>query len=191
MKHRDLDRVVDYAVRDWLTRANIWGVPSDEALDALARRLRGLRVLEVMAGPGLLAQGLLERGVDLVATDRDPRAAFVTKMDAAEAVRTLAADVVVMSWPPYTSPAGYRVAAEMRVGQSLVYIGEGMYGCTGDAALHWALDQCFELVEEIDWFHCPGLYDRCKIFTKTQWVPAPESHLGMCFPKELLDENPD
>lgn len=126
-----------------------WGTFSDGFVDALARRVEGLRVLEVFAGNGLLASMLSVRGVDVTATSllsghdgheygmHHP----VETMSAMDAVKAYAdrADVLLMSWPPATE-AAIAACLEWGPGKPLLYVGEvtdldrgELGGCASDA----------------------------------------------------------
>ncbi len=75
----------------------------------LARLAGGRPVLEIAAGDGTLARFLAEAGVAITATDngswRDvERPAGVLDLEAADALRTHPAPVVLCSWPPAGNP---------------------------------------------------------------------------------------
>ena len=50
-------------------------------------------------------------------------------------------DVVILSWPDYDTSFASQILEKMKPGQTLIYIGEGYGGCTGD-------DNFFNLLEE-------------------------------------------
>jgi hypothetical protein len=76
-------------------------VPSYPAVEAMAAWVGRQTVLEVGAGKGLWSRLLRDAGVELLATDHasasaTPRWTHVMPLEAAEAVRTLAADVLLV-----------------------------------------------------------------------------------------------
>lgn len=123
---------------------------NDEMLDRMADLLEDRKCLEVMAGPGLLSACLQERGIDILATERDtpdmnayatlrdlPTLCEVQYMDALDAIREHGEDidVLVMSWPPYNDPIASDCVSllyEVNPKAEILYIGEGYEGCTAD-----------------------------------------------------------
>lgn len=103
--------------------------------------LDGRKCLEVMAGRGILAKALRQKGIGCIATDdfswskkegfeqwKNP-VTDVEKMDAVQAVETYGGlvDVLVMSWPRMDNTA-YQVIKrlhEVNPDVLIVYIGEG------------------------------------------------------------------
>lgn len=170
--------------REAFTHMNIWGMPCEEAIKALTLKLRGKQVLEVMAGCGYLAHLLSQAGVNIVATDECPDQAwkrpshkkqvlhnfsFVEPLGALEALKKYdGSDTVIMSWPPYDQPDAYKVATNLKKGQTLIYVGEGAGGCTGDDQFHECLREKFiELEWEIPWFKFPHIHDSLRVYKKS------------------------
>lgn len=120
----------------------------------LARWIGDRKVLEIMAGSGMLAHALHLEGVDILATDdfswnetAGPNAKIlaewfkVKKMDASEAVKKYSKDrpIIVCSWPPYQCNAAYKALLKMRETNPdaiMIYIGEGGSGCCADDDFH-------------------------------------------------------
>lgn len=136
--------------RDFMSEPVSYGSFTDGFVDDLASRMRGLRVLEVFAGNGLLASKLAARGVDVVATtvfsshDGHHLGLLhpVFPMDARLAVEAYGpgADVLLMSWPT-TDQAAWGAAMRWGPERPMVYIGEaplpdlpfgGYPGCASD-----------------------------------------------------------
>lgn len=138
-----------HPVRQRLVRRYAYGIPNDDALDAIAAASpRGL--VELGAGTGYWARLLHERGVDVVAYDLWPassgRNRFVDddvqwfpvqegdeRTAARHADRTL-----LLVWPTWneTWPADAVAAFHAAGGSTLVFVGEGPGGLTGDGVLH-------------------------------------------------------
>jgi len=132
---------------------------------SLASWIGGRAVLEIMSGPGWLAKALHESGVQIGATDngswnaRHSLASIlfpVMQMDCTEAVRTIAADVLLVSWPPYGNDAICHAAELWGKDRPIIYIGEGCGGCN-------APDEFFSRFSyersDIPLFSWPGLHD--------------------------------
>lgn len=139
-----------------------------EYVDNLANFLKGKKVLEVMAGNGLLSLLLEERGVDIIATDIAPgennhydiRNVYNDKietLDAVEAIRKYgrSVDYVIMSWPPYDNPIATKVMRAIKEVNNdirVIYIGEQEGGCTADYKffdiIEWVEDEDFLPVQQ-------------------------------------------
>jgi hypothetical protein len=122
-----------------------WAIPTDLALDVLA----GLGpIVEVGAGGGYWAMLLRERGVDVLAYDREPELAHQpysveTKprklwSEVLVADETIAGEhperTLFLCWPPYDTPMAHgALAAYLEAGgQTLVFVGEDDGGCNAD-----------------------------------------------------------
>ena len=152
-----------------------WAVPSMEALDRIAALGP---IIEIGAGTGYWAYLLRELGVDVKAFDVAPPGAVNVKNGwhdgaetwtkvcrggperaAYEAHRTL-----FLCWPPYDTPMAYHALKCYR-GNTLVYIGEDSYGCTGDEAFHDLLYREWDR----EWFSIPSyesIHDGMQICTR-------------------------
>lgn len=128
--------------RDIATSFRMWAFINKPFCSALAAAMEAsfgpnATYLEIMAGTGWLAKGLIEadlKGI-YIATDLEPPddAVFpVSKVDAVEAIKKHEAnvDAFVVSWPPYNDPIIEKCLDVMPVGAKLIYIGEGYGGCT-------------------------------------------------------------
>lgn len=144
-----------HPLRQQLVRRYAYGIPTDEALDAIAAASPA-GVVELGAGTGYWARLLHDRGVDVVAYDRWPPGTgnnrFVDDWVAwfpvqagdehglvAHAERTL-----LPVWPTWNEAwPGDAVAAIHRAGgTTLVFVGEGPGGLTGDSVLHGTYGAC-------------------------------------------------
>jgi uncharacterized UPF0146 family protein len=128
----------------------IYLIPTRPFLRALAKLLRGQRVVEVAAGDGFLSRELRKLGVDIVATDSGkwsrPEARMnarerrtlrnvrglalgpdVLKLDALEAIRKLRPELVLCSW----LPPGPLLLRLIEAAPKVLEIGAGS-GITGD-----------------------------------------------------------
>lgn len=140
---------------DKVARSFAWAVPSRAALTAIVD-VAPAGVVEVGAGGGYWAYELQRAGADVIAYDpappgMDPMEGYHPWHDgrAWTAVHrgdhTAAAQhptrALLLVWPSYDAPwgaeavQGYADAG----GQTVIYVGEGPSGCTGDSRLHWLL----------------------------------------------------
>jgi len=143
----------EHEARTRLCREYAWAVPCDEALEVLA----GLGpIVEGGAGSGYWTHLLRERGVDVVAYDVAPHDNEWVKagwsdvlVGGAEQMAPHRDRTLLLVWPPYDD----RMALDHVMahgGQTVCYVGEGEYGCTGDDAFHRYLDENFEVIAEVD-----------------------------------------
>lgn len=88
--------------------------------------------------------------------------------------------VLFLCWPPYDRPMAYDSVSQFQ-GDTVVYIGEGAYGCNADSNF-WALtmgeepwdeaektglpEQAWELVDESPIVQWGGLHDRIYVFRR-------------------------
>lgn len=136
------------------------------------------RCLEIMAGSGLWSEALRAHGVDVICTDNlewenkshqqwKHHRTEIIQMDALEAIRTYGKDVefILMSWP-YMDITAYKALQTMRIVNPqarMIYIGEGMSGCTADDNFFEHMDEVYtDGIREANYKYCsfPGIYDR-------------------------------
>ncbi|NNH69079.1 class I SAM-dependent methyltransferase [Nocardia uniformis] len=153
-----------------LQAAYSYAVPAPETVAWIADGCAGRRVLEIGAGRGYWAHQLAERGVEVIAFDREPpdgrqniwfpegagqRTTWHRVGDLDElgdlSPEHWAASVLFLCWPPgWDNPmASQSLAAYRRAGgDRVIYVGEPRGGKTGDAAFFAALAAEWEVVEE-------------------------------------------
>jgi len=157
-KRNDLS-MTNYKARNAYTHHYAWAIPSYEAIIAIAAFAP--RILEVGAGSGLWASLLKMAGVHVQATDAQHNSTHwvptytqgkyyrVQAMNHRRATRTYRNDyALMMCWPPYDTAMSHE-SIERHVGDKIVYIGEGDYGCTGTARMHQLLDRHWNVKERI------------------------------------------
>ncbi|MCX6118232.1 MAG: hypothetical protein NT027_11870 [Proteobacteria bacterium] len=93
-----------------LQRLGFWSVPTKEFVERIAKHIGSRPCLEIGAGKGLLAAGLLKRCHDLTVVDdgsweggRSPVKSMRKKivlLDAIRALKIYSPEVVIASWPP-------------------------------------------------------------------------------------------
>lgn len=115
----------------------------------LAEWIGDRKCLEVMAGRGWLSLALQSLGINIIATDDYSWPEYkqwgepVTKieqLDSVEAVEKYGKDIdlLIMSWP-YMDDTAYNTIKklnEINPDTQIIYIGEGMGGCTADDDFH-------------------------------------------------------
>lgn len=173
------------AVPDWRTRFDrrafvsrfAWAIPGEGALSAIVEHGP---VLEVGAGSGYWAHELAKRGVDIVATDPSPAPCEpgasqgyrfekawhpVVKMEGLTALRKFPGRALLFVWPCYARAWSGKVLARFR-GSTVLYVGEGVGGCTGDSRFHALLAARFECIREVPIPQWSGIHDRLWIYRR-------------------------
>lgn len=133
-------------------------------------------ILEIGAGLGYWAYEFQKLGVDYVATEPSPLS-FGTyfkkstlwiemeRLEACAAILKYPERALLICWPSYQ---GDWATAALRAytGPTVIYVGEGYKGCTGDNEFHELLYKSWEEIEEIEipqWF---GLHDRIWVYSR-------------------------
>lgn len=149
---------------DWETRViqtselNVWPMMEITWIHQLAQFIGHQTVLEVGAGSGHLSVFLKQFGVNIVATDMNPKNKFVEKLSAVDAVRKYEKDILLCSWPEYNSEFLTDAIRHVTV-HKVIYLGEREGGCTGSSSF-------FDLFSEemcIDIPNYESIYDRILI----------------------------
>jgi len=139
----------DDPLRRQLVRRYAYGVPIDEALDAIAA-VSANGVVEIGAGTGYWARLLHDRGVDVVAYDRWPPPSgnnrfvdaappwFPVRQGDTQVVADHADRTLLLVWPTRDEvwPGDAVERFHDAGGTMLVFVGEGPGGRTGDSVLH-------------------------------------------------------
>jgi len=136
----------------------------------------GRPFVDAGAGTGYLAHELRLAGADVLAMDvelgDDCRYGFrrrwiddIIYADAVYAIPAHGQRVLILSWPCYNVPWSQNVLAQY-TGDTVVYIGEHWWGCTGTDAFHRLLDSDWELVREIAIPQWDGIYDRVYVYRR-------------------------
>jgi hypothetical protein len=172
----------DYHQREDYVRNNAWFILTSENADYLANYLKDKNVLEVGAGTGYVAAHLRQRGVENYrAVDlwsswywTHDKKNFGSECGDALEVDYDPYDVLVMGWPPMGSDFALKVLQKMRVGQVMIYQGEGFMGCTGSDSMFHYFDLAFErdgeMTMELERHHIRfgGMRDNWAVYKKVK-----------------------
>ena len=150
------ERISDLMMFDYVKYFS-WSIFDLDTISRIAAFIGDKKCLEVGAGNGLFAALLraVSPSLDIVATDNfsshgsDPAKCFtrVEHFDAVDAVRHFKdVDLVILIWPSSGSPMARNVLTEFE-GKNIIYIGEGMSGCTADDDFHNLLDEKWKNLE--------------------------------------------
>lgn len=131
-------------------------------------------ILEIGSGTGYLAHLLLTAGVDIIATDAGQEGyefscghwGNVIKMEAHEALLKFQERTILLAWPCLGEPWGAEALKLMKSNQEIVFIGEGMGGCTADSKFFEILNQEFEKIQKLTWRAFPCIHDKAIHYRK-------------------------
>ena len=168
-----------WALRTPFVEKCSFGVPIVENLDAIAVLLSGLKVMEMGGGSGIFTSELLKRGIDITMWDLEEPTynftlSFVDQVmvidDLHKDIVNHNPDVILLIWPDYDTSYGLEVAkAALDTNATILYLGEGYGGCTGDDDFHELLatdfigGRCESLEDTYDaWF---GIHDVWHMYT--------------------------
>jgi hypothetical protein len=166
-----------------------WAIPSEAALDLLARHAP---LVECGAGTGYWLALLRARGVDAIGYDRSrPGKAnayhrrsgsewtSVARLNSAEAARRHPERALVLCWPPYDDDAASYAVLRAYRGETVIHIGERA-GATGSVRFHRELGLNWTLAEELELPHWPRLQDRVMVYRRNP-VRRPHVERDRCF----------
>lgn len=149
-------QAVRYALdaRADLVREFAWAIPNHAAIDAIVGL--GKPVIELGAGNGYWASLIAAAGGTVECWDREPGAHIyettgklrhpVSKGGSEAIGPQHKGHTLLLVWPPNDKPMGTECLLQFMKegGSSLVYVGEGQYGCTADDEFHRILDAHWE-----------------------------------------------
>ena len=132
---------------------------SNDWIKPLSQWIGNRKCLEVMTGTGSLSFALQQQGIDIIATDNfswegssnwNDNENYWTEIEHIDAIGAVKKygkdiDIIIMSWP-YMDDTAHRILQSMREVNPnciMIFIGEGMGGCTAD-------DEFFESIQEIE-----------------------------------------
>jgi len=138
-------------------------------------------ILEIGAGSGYWSYELKKVGIDVIATDSGTgkyrfdkgdlnggKWKFWTEIDritALDAIAKYPNRSLLTVWPDYDDPWA-ACALESYSGDTVIYVGEGTGGCTGDERFHSLLDTCFPRQTIVNIPQHFGIHDVVHICTR-------------------------
>jgi hypothetical protein len=155
-----------------------WAIPTDEALELLARYGP---LVECGAGMGYWTALLRARGTDAIAYDLRPpgpkaRNAYhrrarrpwtkIRRGSSVSAARRHRDRALLLCWPPYDDDAASYKALRAYRGDVVIHIGEREEGATGSVRFHRELRLNWTLVEEVELPHWPRLRDSVMVYRR-------------------------
>lgn len=160
-----------HEVRHELVKKYAFAIPNDEALEALAALGP---IVEMGAGSGYWAYLLRKRGVDVQAYDKHPGDTNFYKFTKRWTgvvhglpgkLKKRADRALFLCWPTYNTDFASK-CLQYYTGNTVAYIGEGPYGCTGDKEFHEALERDWNEVKEVRLPNWDGIHDDLYIYER-------------------------
>lgn len=166
--------------RSALVQRYSWAIPSPATLVWMVEALDGRPVVEMGAGTGYWAWLLEQLGVDIVAYDEHPPlrgenhwhcrdgeagTQYVeVQIGSPDVLANMGNRVLFLSWPPYGGTMALD-ALTTYPGDTLIEIGEGEWGCTGNEEFYQALGDWNEIDEGpmVQW---SGIHDRITLWRR-------------------------
>ena len=168
--HQQLDWPKHLDERPNLVQLYSWAVPTDAALDMVARYAP---LVEMGAGGGYWAHLLRERGVDVIAYDRErphDENYFArhqwTRIEPGtpRSLRDHPDRSLFLCWPPNASAMATNCLKQWQ-GEHLVHVGEWKIS-TGSAGFYNRLEAGFELVDKLSIPQWEGMYDMLTVWRR-------------------------
>jgi hypothetical protein len=153
-----------YSAKIWQEREEScrkysWAIPNEPSLSTL---LRYSPIVELGCGTGYWSALLSDMGCSIVAIDCCTKSTPIFYPQAIKGNEHLLPmypdHTLFLCWPPYDNPMAYNALLKYH-GKHVVYIGEGMGGCTADDLFHEYLDNKFNCIEEIAIPQWCGVHD--------------------------------
>lgn len=148
-----------------------WAVPCIEAIEEVATYCQN-GVVEIAAGSGYWARCLESVGVDVVAFDAEPweNLWFPVKKGDHTVVSDYCNRVLFTCWPPYRDPMSSSMLDLYLIGggETVIYVGEGNNGCTGDELFHEMLKKHFNFIRYIWHPSWSGIGDTIHVYKRRE-----------------------
>lgn len=169
---------LEHLRRDRLTAQYAWAIPTEAVIRALALYSP---ICELGCGTGYWAHLLHQAGANVIAVDDAPPKTHenryhikiqymsITKADA-RTFKVPTRCTLMLCWPPMSRwPSNSSMASDALSryrGKRVIYVGEGMGGCTGDDAFHEALAKKWKLVKRHVIPQWRGVHDAVYVYER-------------------------
>lgn len=156
--------LISYKFRDKYVKKYTWAIPTWEAVKKISSYSP---LVEIGAGSGYWASLIQDAGGVCVPFDVDPwKHTFCNVLEEGpEVLVNFPQYTLFLCWPPYDASMAAD-CLKYYCGNTVIYIGEGNGGCTGDDLFHEKLEAKYK---KVDWFEVPqfyGLHDKGEIWLR-------------------------
>ena len=159
-RYEQLDR------RDDLVLRYAWAIPNTPAIREIVKHGP---ILEMGAGTGYWAWLIRQMGGDIIAYDAKlafwQHKTYWTEVltGGVSKVNRHSDRALMLCWPPYDESFATKCLKRYR-GDTVIYIGESMGGCTADDEFHDLLDNEWDLTVEVDIPQWRGIHDHLWVY---------------------------
>lgn len=166
----------DYKSRAHGTGTYAWAIPDEEAIEAIVKLERP--IIEIGAGRGYWADLICKAGGDIIAFDNavphsdganhyhEKNGLFFDVQDGSyEKIADHPERILFLCWPPYRSSLALD-CLEAYSGDTLIYVGESAYGCTGCDDFHGRISSHWEFISSVSIPQWAGIHDNLEIFRR-------------------------
>jgi len=170
-----------YYVRDKCIKEYAFAIPNEEAIDTL---IQYGPIVEIGCGLGYWARLVQDAGGEIIPYDahvndkgmvklymhKDKYAQPHTRVfhGTHEVVALHSNMTLFLCWPPYYNSMAHDCIQTylQHGGQTVIYVGEGYGGCTGDDAFHNLLSEHMEVAKTVSIPVWPGIHDRLDVYVR-------------------------
>ena len=150
-----------------------WAIPNEEAIAAIVSHSPN-GVVEIGAGRGYWAYLLAQVGCPIVTYDVKCHDEsyyndnwFPVLFGEADMAKHYYDRTLLLCWPPYCQPMAEEALLSY-TGNTVAYVGEGEYGCTGTDDFHHLLDLEWTLLSQVHIPQWSCIHDDLRIFGRVQ-----------------------
>jgi hypothetical protein len=165
---------IKHSFKDWEPRESLvqkyaWAVPCDEAIEAI--KALSTEVVEIGAGSGYWAKVLSESGISVIAFDNFSwpndftEKWFDVQEGSIEKATEHSDKALMLCWPNYDDPFAYE-ALKAYKGNTVIYVGEGFKGCTGDDQFYDLLHSEWKEIKTVSIPQWCGIHDYLSIWVR-------------------------
>jgi hypothetical protein len=179
-----------FALREICVQKYTWAIPNKAAIKMLVKHSP---IVEIGAGTGYWAALVKDAGGDIVAFDAHPphidsdknqyhpnQAMFFPVKRGFESAAAKHSDrSLFLCWPPYNSQMAHR-SLQLYTGQTVIFVGEGNGGCTGDEDFFHLLESEFTLEKEVSIPQWSGIHDRMMLYSRINLDKKRKRMLKFC-----------
>jgi len=168
-----------FMVRDKCIKEYAFAVPNEAAIEALVHHGP---VVEIGCGLGYWAKLVQDAGGEIIPYDVNVNDMGMVKLymskdeymqphtrifhGGAEVAELHSDKALFLCWPPYDSSMAYECLKTYleHGGQTLIYVGEGSGGCTGDDEFHDLIEERMECAKNVRIPVWPGIHDYMDVY---------------------------
>ena len=151
--------------REW-AKKYAWAIPNAEAIERIVEESP---IVEIGAGTGYWAWLIDQKGGDIICYDVDPptdeEAWYDVKWGDHEKASAFPNRTLFLSWVSYNEDWGLK-ALKNYEGDTVIVIGEGSGGCTGDSGFHSRLAHNWKVVDSVNIPQWYGIHDYMRVYKR-------------------------